>query len=204
MQAVLPRLHNKAAVRPGHLPVQRRQWIPRRKGLRHQPYPGQQSPRLSGSGAAAQHQRNQLVGCQVQDIGGRVGKIVGIAGKVEPRHIQPLLVGGLGVQGGVLCHTGHADQSMVVGQRCPVVKDEGMVPGGDDHLLPKMVFQVQVAAKQTAVPKGNACTHNGPSLWVGFSFSIPIRRGGGNPCTKKLQIPLTNGRMERTIHIKKF
>ena len=71
---------------------------------------------------------------------------MGIAGEVEPGHIDPRLVHPLGVQGIALRHAGHADDGLMGLQGGHFVKLQRKLPGRNHNLLPKGIFQVQITA----------------------------------------------------------
>ena len=158
-------LQHQRAGAVGNVPVQRGQRITRREGDAQQVDALQHGAGFLQGAAAAQHQRNQLIGGHRVRRGLFGGSVVGVAGEVQPGHVQPGLVHGLGVQGHAPGHGGHADHGQMVGHRRAAVEVEGEGAGRCHHLLAEGRLQIQIAAEQRiGCGKSDACAHKNSLL----------------------------------------
>ena len=168
MKAVLHGFQHQGTGGVGQMPVQGGQGIPFAEGNSQQLHRLKQFPGLGQIFAAAQHQRDQFIGGYGIRSGFFRRGIPGVAGKIQPRHIQAFFVGGFGVERDIFGHVGHADEREVPGHGRAAVKAEFVPPGSDDDLFTKGVLQIQIAPVQAQGRRnGDTCAHGMASfLWL--------------------------------------
>src|SRR5699024_511806 len=116
----------------------------------------------------------------------RVRLVPGAAREVQPRHIQPLLVGRLGVKRPAAGHVGHPDQGKVLLLRRLPPKLQGIPPRRDGHLLPKRILHIHIAAEAAAAPvHGDAGTHTKQPPFACSMGPLPYCNTSGGPWPAK-------------------
>jgi len=120
----------------------------------------QLGPGLFQRGALAQDPGDELKGRDVfhplQE-----GFVVCAAWEIQPGHTQPLLVGGLIIEGISVRHSGHADEGVMAFQGGQTAKAEREIPRRDGDLLPVGALIVQGSAKVVVLgPVGDCGTHS--------------------------------------------
>ena len=84
---------------------------------------------------------------------------MGVARKVQPRHVQALFIGGLRIERDIAGDGGHADHGEVLRKRRPVAERKRMIARRDGDLFREGILQVKVAPKQRRTGKCKTGAH---------------------------------------------
>lgn len=138
---------------------------------------GQIVPQFGDRGVPAEEPGDQLMGGEVE-MGGIGREVPGRAGKVQSRHGQAALIGGLGIEGAIVAGGGHPDHCIAGGQDLAAAEQQVMVPGRDDNLVAEPLFQVEISAEIVVAGRQfDAGAHGSPS----FSTSLARTAGRQSP-----------------------